>query len=182
MIEEYPTVSVTFGFDGKAGKLIDFGKITNILGISPSFTRTPDEWPEVLKSQISTLPEEVKPRSCWDLEIGYQTCHSVPERFEELLKQLRGKERAIIRLCQEMDLTASIGVGIHMNEVDGPYIGLTPEIMAFASAINAEIGFDVYSYSTYDEELERENETLKKELEKFRTWEATQEEKGKKAK
>jgi len=166
--EQYPRINVVFGFDGREGELINFSEISDALDISPSETRTPDDWPEALKRQAPYLPEEIRPRSTWDIETEYEVSYSVSEVFEKLLYQLRGKEQIIRTLSQNMKLMVSIGVGIHMKETDGPEMVLTSEIIAFAAAINAEIGFDIYSYSDYAEELKEENIALKKELEELK--------------
>ncbi|EAK9792006.1 DUF4279 domain-containing protein [Listeria monocytogenes] len=60
------------------------------------------------------------------------------------MRQLQGKRNVINSLCNDLNLKVIFTVVINMENEAGPELVLTKEIIVFVSAINAEVGFDIY--------------------------------------
>ena len=128
------------------GKNIELSEISDRLGIIPSKIRTPDDWPEAIKNPKVELPDYLKPRYTWDLELGYKKGNLVEERFDEMLDILRGKENIINELKKKFKLNIVFVVGIHAqhDSCNMPDIFLTQDIISFVASIGANITFDMY--------------------------------------
>jgi hypothetical protein len=116
------------------------------MGIEPTEVRTPDDWPETIKNPKVELPDELKPRHIWKIDIGYESSNLVRDRFDVVLKLLEGKISIINDLKEQFSLKTSFTIGIHSqhDQCNMPEVFLTQEIIAFAAAIGADIGFDMY--------------------------------------
>ncbi|ECB9722046.1 DUF4279 domain-containing protein [Listeria monocytogenes] len=80
----------------------------------------------------------------WELETEKEFCKAVCWQFEKLIRQLQGKRNIINSLCNDLNLKVTFTVVINMENEAGPELVLTKEIIGFVSAINAEVGFDIY--------------------------------------
>ena len=71
MKEKNAKISITFCLSGKFGIEVDLNEISALLNLNPTETRTPDDWPEAIKNPKNELPDEFKPRYCWDFGQQY---------------------------------------------------------------------------------------------------------------
>lgn len=135
-----PKIRATFGLVSKNFS-IDY--VSQELGIQPDWSRTIDGWPDVIKNN-SDLPEELKPRTIWEIETTKDECWAVEIQLEKLINRLEGKVDVIQRLSRELNLQAHFVVVVDMLVGDHPEMVLSKETVAFMSAVNAGIGFDMY--------------------------------------
>jgi hypothetical protein len=117
----------------------DIDQVTRRMGLIPTETRTKDCFPpqSIIAGVASTL---------WVMEVKEEHCWGVRSLFEEMLDILRGKEVLIKEICDDYSLEVNFEVVIHMKDGDSPEVVLPREVVSFAAAINAEIGFDIYCY------------------------------------
>lgn len=129
-----------------SGNNVDLDEISEKLDISPTRTRSLDDWPDAIKNPVYELPEYLRPRFTWELNTGYSHCRLVRNKFDELLGCLEGKEYVINSLREQNDLEVSFTVGIHAqhDQCNLPELFLTNKIVTFAASTNADIGFDMY--------------------------------------
>ena len=59
------------------GKQLVLAEITERLRIIPTNTRTPDDWPDIIKNPKTELPEEFKTRYIWLFDTGSEPCYFV---------------------------------------------------------------------------------------------------------
>jgi hypothetical protein len=117
----------------------DIDDVTRKLGIIPTDTRTRDSFPS---QSIAAGVAKTE----WCLEIKEENCIAVAILFEKMLEILREKETLINEICDDYNLESSFVVVIHMQDGDSPEVVLPREVISFAAAISAEIGFDLYCY------------------------------------
>ena len=136
-MEEFtPSIKVWFCLDADE---VDLGYVTKKLGIIPTETRTRESFPP--QSIAAGFAKDV-----WSFIIKEENCIAVSILFEKLLSVFKGKEGIIKKLCDDLGLEAAFEVVIHMQDGNSPEVVLPREVIAFAAAINAEIGFDLYCY------------------------------------
>jgi len=80
------------------GKNIDLNEITKRLSIIPSRIRTLEDWPDAIKNPKFDLPDELKPRFVWTLDVGWENSQLVRNRFDTMLELLKEKECVINEL------------------------------------------------------------------------------------
>jgi len=146
MVIQSPKIRVLFSLIGKVGVDVNLDKITKEMGIKPTKTRTPDDWPEAIKSPKTELPDEYRPHHVWQIDIGYKKDKLVRDRFNVMLRLLTKKIEVINDLKKQFSLRASFTIGIQAqhDQYNMPEMFLTQEIVAFAADIGADIGFDMY--------------------------------------
>jgi len=127
-----PSIKVTFYITADE---FDLDEVTHRLRITPTKTRTKDSF----SPQVSAY-------TVWALEIKEGNCIAVSIVFEKLLTILQDKEEIINRICSDYSTKTGFEVVIHAQDGDLPEIVLPREVVSFAAAINAEIGFDLYCY------------------------------------
>ena len=127
-----PSIKVIFCLEADEFNL---NQVTERMELIPSEVRTRD-----------SFPTEYYVKTIWSLEIIEENCEAVSIVFEKLLDSLKGKEEIIRNICDDYDIEAGFVVVIHCQDGDNPEIVLPREIISFAAAINAEIGFDLYCY------------------------------------
>ena len=127
-----PSIKVIFGIFADE---FDLDEITRRIGVIPTKARTKDSF------RVQTL-------ACteWVLETGQENVIAIDIQFKKMLKMLEGKADVIKRVCDEYNLETNFVVVIHTMVCEEPELVLSREVIAFAAAINAEIGFDLYSY------------------------------------
>ena len=81
----------------------------------------------------------------WSIQYTAENCNAVSVPFESLVCLLKDKKDTINSICTDYNVRSAFNVVIHMEEAYGPEIVLTKNILSFASAINAEICFDIYN-------------------------------------
>jgi len=117
----------------------DLDRVTEMIGVIPTETRTRESFPrQSISAGIA--------KSEWSVEIMQENCIAVSTLFEELLMVLKGKEDIIRRVCEDFCIDTGFLVVIHMKDGDSPEVILPREVISFAAAIRAEIGFDIYCY------------------------------------
>ena len=139
-----PSINVSFYLEGN-----EFSEeyIREKIRMEPSCFRTKKDWPEAILNwpvYNPDLPDEYKPRTIWELTIGYEECTSVTERLKKVMKQLEGKEEIINQLCKELNLRVGFEVTIRANAGDLPEVYLEKEAVAFIAKIGADISFGIY--------------------------------------
>ena len=136
-------ISVCFVLSGKTANL---NEISDRLQITPTKTRALEDWPETITDPRVQLPEELRPHYVWQIDTGYDHSRLVRERFITVLRLLSGKEAIIRELKEQFSLRASFTIGVHAqhDQCNLPELFLTQEIIEFAAALGADIGFDMY--------------------------------------
>ncbi len=82
-VSKVPIVKVHFVIVGKDFDIHEFSEVINI---TPSETRTPEEWPKVIKND-ENLPDDLKPRFEWSLSEEFEFCmemHSDLQRVNNI--------------------------------------------------------------------------------------------------
>ncbi|MDT0017144.1 DUF4279 domain-containing protein [Listeria swaminathanii] len=125
-----PRICVGFYLTGDD---FDLNYVTAKLGILPTNMRERKDFPVSAMAHTS-----------WELETEKEFSKAVCYQFEKLIRELRGKEAIINELFDNLNLEVIFTVVINMENGDGPELVLTKEIIGFVSAINAEVGFDIY--------------------------------------
>ena len=131
-----PSIKVIFCLSANEFNL---DEVTCRLGVAPTRTKTRDSFPP------QSIAADVA-KTMWAIEIKEDNCWGVRVLFREILKILCGKEQLIKRLCDDYNLEVHFEVVIHMKDGDSPEVVLPQEVILFAAAINAEIGFDLYCF------------------------------------
>ena len=139
-----PNIKIKFFLTGVAGKYVDLDKITSSLNIKPDSARTLEDWPDAIKNPKTPLPIELQSRYVWSFYIDYVESMSVNEQLEKLENSLSDKIGIINELQKEFSLTVTVEVVIQADSDNRPEMFLTNDIITFLSALNAELGFDMY--------------------------------------
>lgn len=129
-----PKVRVCFHLSGKD---LNFDEISRYLELEPTFVRGEEQWPEASKQ--AGLADDL-----WCLYTSMDKSKSVSEQFDKMQNNLFSKKEKIIEICKKNCLESSFEIRIEMAHNDPPEIVLSRENLRFISAINAEIGFDLY--------------------------------------
>lgn len=138
-----PKIKVCFAAIGE-----EYSKeyLSEKLNLEPSRFRTKDDWPETIKNWAvynPNLPDEFKPKTVWELAIGYDECKALKLQLKKLLQKLEGKEAVINQLCKELNLSTHIQVSIQTTG-SFPEVYLDQESVEFLVKIDASIGFCFY--------------------------------------
>ena len=131
-----PSIKITLYLSAEE---FDLDEVTNRLEITPTETRLKNNFPP------QSIAADVA-RTLWCIDIKEENCIAVSILFEKLLNILDGKSEIIRAVCNDYNLETAFEVVIHMKDGDSPEVILPREVISFASAINAEIGFDLYCY------------------------------------
>lgn len=127
-----PSIKISFYITGDN---YDLEEATKRIGIVPTMARTK-----------GSLPPNALAYTIWAINIKEENCIAVSILFERMLSILDGKANIINELCNDYSLATGFEVVIHMKDGDSPEVVLPREVISFAAAINAEIGFDIYCY------------------------------------
>jgi len=131
-----PLISVGFCMTSDSA---DLEKISEVLNLIPSKSRRKNEWPQVsIEAGIAC--------DSWEINTKQVTSMSVDAECNKLIDILKGKEVVIQSLCKEYNMKTHFEVIIHMNSNETPAIFLETETVTFLATINANIGFDIYTY------------------------------------
>lgn len=138
-----PLISVGFCMTSDSA---DLERISEVLNLTPSRSRRKEAWPRAsIEAGIAC--------DSWEIDTEQTTSKSVDAECDKMIDILEGKEEVIQSLCKEYNMKTHFEVVIHMNSMETPAIFLEKETVAFLALINADIGFDIY---TYDEEADSE--------------------------
>ncbi|MCB6200463.1 DUF4279 domain-containing protein [Extibacter muris] len=140
--QNMPLISVGFCIESKSANL---RKISEVLDLIPTRSRRKSEWPQ---------PSIDAGIACdsWELSTEQSTSMSVDTECKKLIDMLKGKENSILSLCEEYQMDVHVQVVIHMNNNRTPAIFVEKETVTFLAMVNADIGFDIYTYDEEDEE------------------------------
>lgn len=131
-----PLISVEFCITSDS---VDLQKINDVLNLTPSKSRKKHEWPQAsIKAGIAC--------DSWGINTKKTTSMSVDAECKKMMDILKGKEAIIQTLGKEDNIKTHFEVVIHMTSSQTPAIYLGKETVAFLATINADIGFDIYSY------------------------------------
>lgn len=134
--QSLPLISVGFCITSDSA---DLEKISEVLKLTPSRSRRKDEWPQAsIKAGIAC--------DSWEINTEKITSMSVDAECNKMIDILKGKEEVIQSLSTELNMRMHFEVVIHMNTNKTPVISLGDATISFLAAINADIGFDVYTY------------------------------------
>ncbi|WP_314065389.1 DUF4279 domain-containing protein [uncultured Vagococcus sp.] len=125
-----PKIRIDFCFQSDK---LNFDFITHQLGINPTRTRRREECP---------IPEFGA--TYWRLSTEKEETLVLDNQFKKILQLLIGKEHIINEIAQKYDAQTAFNVVIEAPSMGGPEVVLYPDVVSFASSINAEIGFDLY--------------------------------------
>lgn len=101
--------------------------------------RTMEDWPE--PSKAVGLAHDL-----WVLSTDKEHNNSVSNYLQKLADLISGREEKIVEVCSQYNLEVNIEIVIHMDSISGPEIVLSKELMRLFASINAEVGFDIYTY------------------------------------
>src|SRR5690606_21184530 len=122
-------------------------KITEELAIQPTETYVKGDIIEQTRAANSPGIRRRIGTAC-TLSTGYQeSIIDINDQLQPLLRSLEGKQPDLIRLKEEYELTYLFMIVIEIENNDKPAMYLKKDVISFASAIDAEIHFDLYIYS-----------------------------------
>lgn len=133
---EKPIISANFYLSGKH---VDLTAITETLKIKPTRTRKMEDWPKSAKKAGLAC-------DLWVLSTENEHSKSVSDYLRKLANQIADREDEIIGICKQYNLETNIEIVIHMNSMSGPEVVLNKALIKLFASINAEVGFDIYTY------------------------------------
>ena len=83
----------------------------------------------------------------WKYEIIVQECKNLAIPFNEIQTLLINKVSIIKNLANELNLEIRFEIIVHAHEMNIPELTLSQKNISFVASINAEVSFDIYSYS-----------------------------------
>ncbi|MBD5517227.1 MAG: DUF4279 domain-containing protein [Lachnospiraceae bacterium] len=141
-MDQLPRIIVCFGIEGKE---LNINELTETLDIIPTHARGIDDWPEIIKKDL-TFPEELQPRCEWGIDYEVDLCNTVNIPIMSVIDQLKGKEDKIFEFCEKNNLKRYLTVVIHAKAMCLPEITLSPYVLRYFGEMGVEIGFDIYTY------------------------------------
>lgn len=141
-MDNLPCIKVDFGIEGKNFNL---NEVSQILGVLPTESRGINDWPEVIKCDL-TLPEELQPRCVWEIQQKMDLCISIDIPIMSIINQLKGREKKLVDYCRRHDLRGYLCVTIHADKMCLPEMVLSSYILNYFGKMNVEISFDIYTY------------------------------------
>ena len=116
--------------------------VTKTLGITPNFTR---DKKEILKNGKEFGDTE------WGVAFQKHPSWDIEEHFNEMLRLFKGKEEKLVEVAEKCNAEWNLVYVIEIENGDKPAIGFTKSMISFLYDIKAEVGFDYYIYSLYQE-------------------------------
>lgn len=141
-MKNFPRIKVSFVIEGKK---LNLEQLTEELEILPTETREIEDWPEAVKNNLN-LPEELQPRCVWCICQEADLCKQIEIPIQKIVDQIKGKEQKLLDFCTRDNLMKSLCITIHAETMNLPEIVLSSEIVAYFGKLEAEIGFDIYTY------------------------------------
>lgn len=141
-MDKLPYVKVDFAIEGKNFNL---NRLTEELEIVPTETRNIDDWPEAIKNN-SNLPEELQPGYSWCISQEMDLCTQIEIPINRLIDILKGREQKLLEFCKRNNLSKCLCITIQAESIQLPGIVLSPHIVSYFGKLEAEIGFDIYTY------------------------------------
>lgn len=118
------------------------------MGIEPTKTYKKGD----LIRKISETKTHSRSYSSWELCTGYQESSDAGEQIDQVIRQLKDKEKVINGLKSEFGLACRFTIVIVMNDGNTPALYLDVPVIDFASRIQADFDIDLYA-NPYKEEF-----------------------------
>lgn len=132
-----PLINVEFSMTSDSA---DLEEITRVLELTPSRTRKKKDWPKAsIDAGVAC--------DLWEIESQQITSRLVDAECKKIISLLKGKEELMQALCNKYGMELHFEVVVHMNSFETPAIFLEKETVSFLAKINADIGFDIYTYA-----------------------------------
>jgi len=121
------------------GDSFEPSSVTDFLDIQPTQTYT--------KGEPTQSGKNMRKETCWSISTGYQESDNINHQLEQIMRLLREKTEELKKIRQSLavEMLFMFVVKIENGEPAAMYFG--KEFLHFASAIDAEVGFDVYIHS-----------------------------------
>ncbi|WP_314065402.1 DUF4279 domain-containing protein [uncultured Vagococcus sp.] len=123
-------IRISFGF---MSEKLNFDEINNILGLKATRAKRKEDYP---------LPEYGTTE--WVYSTSKDETLSLDDQFRKFLVIWEGKEDLINTISKKFEAQTFFSIVIEAPSMGGPEVVLYPDVVSFASSINAEIGFDLY--------------------------------------
>lgn len=124
------------------GDAFPLERITEELGLEPTETFVKGDL--IGKSGPASSKTRKRMETDWTLSTGFQQSNDINDQLTPLLNSLAGKQTCLIQLKKEFGLTYLFIIVIDVENIGTPVMVLEKNIIDFASAIEAEIHFDLY--------------------------------------
>lgn len=141
----YLDVTKVMAYFSMVGDHFPLDEITKELAIEPTETYVKGDIIESVGDFTrADSPKMRRIETDWTLSTGYQNSLDINGQLKPILKALKDKQKELIRLKEKYGLTYIFSVVITIENNQTPAMHLEKDIIDFASAIGAEIGFDLY--------------------------------------
>ena len=140
---QYSAIMITFCFKNHG---MDFGAISERMGIEPSYTRREADFPEAAKKAGWAT-------DIWELTSGFNESRQLAEEFKKFIGMYGLWERvgAINELKRASGMKTSLSVVVQAWLL--PYLLISRECIEFAHRIDTEIDLAVYQYEAEGGEI-----------------------------
>lgn len=123
--------------------------VSKRMGIEPTKSHRKGD----LIRKISETETHSRSYSSWELCTGYQESVDAGEQINQVIRQLKDKEKIINGLKSDFGLACRFTIVIIMNNGNTPALYLDVPVIDFASRIQADFDIDLYA-NPYEEELD----------------------------
>lgn len=135
-------VTKVMAYFSMIGDQFPLDRVTRDLAIEPTETFVKGE---IIENRgPATVKARRRLETDWTLSTGYQKSFDINDQLQPLLALLEGKEKDLIRLKNEYNISYLFSIVIEVENNETPAMYLEKEFIDFASAIGAEIAFDLY--------------------------------------
>ena len=134
---EITTVKADFWISAKT---LNFDSITNAMGMSPD---------EIQKKE-DIKAEEFK-KDSWCLSTGHEQSDDIEVQMSKIQERLRDKINVLSQILLEYNAECGLNIVVNIYNGEFPLLVFSRETMKFWARINAEVGFDMYFMSDYEE-------------------------------
>lgn len=141
-MDKLSSVEVDFIVEGRE---FDLDYFTKKIGLVPTEVRRPDDWPQLVKSNLN-IPKELYPRYEWCISQKEESCKHISEPINKIKSLLTGKEKKLKEFCETYNLSLTLSIVINAEIMNLPEMVLPQEIVCYFGNLKAEIGFDIYVY------------------------------------
>jgi len=124
------------------GNDFDINYVTESLGVAPTYTRSKDE---ILGNGRRFGHTE------WGIGTDCEESLDIEVQFAKISNQFKGKEHELAKVSKYCNAEWSILIVIKIENGDIPAMVFTRSMLDFCNKIDAEIGFDIYVLSLYEE-------------------------------
>ncbi len=147
-MEKLPKIRIIFAV---AGKSFDLNEMTDKLKITPTETRTKEDWPDVIKNNPN-LPDELRPKNEWSYEKVFYGMKDLTLAYQEILSNFKPKIDILNQLSNEESRNYAVVLCIDCYDGEFPELVVPTPMIHFLEAINAEISFDIITYENEEDE------------------------------